>query len=202
VDGKRVAYVVESGGAPRPVPGIPAGGVIFGFFLKTGDILVLSGNRLTRQDTAGGGPITVLDTTSQGELWEAALSPSDRSVAFTILRPDGLVALYVAAAGDKPAAIETWTKISEGRFFIGSPTWSQDSRTLYYGSSRDDFFCVWAQRFAADGRPSGEPFAAFHNHKSPDMKMYGTCIVTAAPDRLYLMLSEFRGDLWSLKLSR
>jgi len=201
VDGKRVAYVVESGAAPRPVPGIPAGGAIFGFFPKTNDILVLS-DRLARQDIAGGAPITVLDTTGQGELWEAALSPSGRSVAFTILRPEGSVALYVADVGDKPAAMETWTKIDEGRFFIGSPTWSQDGRILYYGSNRDDFFCVWAQRFAADGKPSGEPFAAFHDHKPPDMKMYGTYIVTAAPDRLYMLLSDFRGDLWSLQLPR
>ena len=34
------------------------------------------------------------------------------------------------------------------------------------------------------------------------MKLYGITIVTAAPGRLYMMLSEFKGDLWSLRLPR
>jgi eukaryotic-like serine/threonine-protein kinase len=202
VDGKRVAYLVESGTAPRPVAGIPAGGMIFGFFSKTSDILVLSGNQLLRQDVAATRSTTVLDTTSEGELWDAALSPSDRLLAFTVSRPDGSAALYFAPVGDQPAVVSTWTKLEEGRRFIGSPTWSEDSRTLYYGSNRDDFLCVWAQRFGADGKPSGEPFAAFHDHKPPDMKSYGVYMVKAAPDRLYMMLADFRGDLWSLQLPR
>ena len=202
VDGKLVAYVAEGGAAPRPIAGVPEGGAVFGFFSTSRDILVNVGNTLIRQDAAGSGGKPILDTTGQGDLWDIALSPSDRSLAFTIARPDGPTALYIADVGDKPAAPETWTTLEEGRHFIGSPTWSLDSRTLYYGSSRDDFFCVWAQRFAADGRPSGEPFAAFHDHQPPDMKSYGTYIVRAARDRLYMMLADFRGDLWSLQLPR
>jgi len=202
VDGKSVAYIAEGGATPQQVAGGPEGGAVSGFFSKTRDILVAIGNKLARQDVAGSRSTAVLDTTSQGELWDAALSPSDRCLAFTIVRPDGSAALYVANVGDKPAALETWTKLEEGRHFIGSPTWSQDSRTLYYGSNRDDFFCVWAQRFAADGQPAGEPLAAFHDHQPPDMKVYGTYIVRAARDRLYMMLADFRGDLWSLQLPR
>jgi hypothetical protein len=73
---------------------------------------------------------------------------------------------------------------------------------LYYGSNRDGFICIWAQRISDDGKPSGEPFAAFHNHTSPDMKFYGISRLAAAPGRLYMMLGEFKGDLWSLKLPR
>jgi hypothetical protein len=97
---------------------------------------------------------------------------------------------------------KTWTKIEEGRHFLGSSSWSADSRTLYYGSNRDDFYCVWAQRFTSDGKPSGEPFAAFHNHQPPDMNSYLTCMVQAARDRLYLLLADFKGDLWSLQLPK
>jgi Tol biopolymer transport system component/tRNA A-37 threonylcarbamoyl transferase component Bud32 len=202
VDGKSVAHIAEGGASPQQVAGVPEGGIIFGFFSKTGDVLVLSGNQLARQDVAGSRSTTLLDTTSHGELWDAALSPSDRILAFTVAPPDGSAALYVAGVGDQPAESATWTKLGEGRLYIGSPTWSQDSRTLYYGSNRDDFFCVWAQRFAADGQPAGEPFAAFHNHQAPDMKGYGIHIVRAARDRLYMMLADFRGDLWSLQLPR
>jgi WD40 repeat protein len=116
--------------------------------------------------------------------------------------PNGTASLYLAKVGDPPAAAGTWTKLAEDRNYIGSPAWSRDGKTLYYGSSRDGFVCVWAQRIAGDGKPLGEPFAAFHNHKSPDMKFYSQSRVAAAPDRLYMMLGEFKGDLWSLKLPR
>jgi Tol biopolymer transport system component len=199
VDGKRVAYIADSGAAPEPVPG---GGLVFDFFSKTRDLLMISGNQLARQDQAGGRRTPILDTAAHGELWEVALAPADRSVAFTLVLPDGTAALYLANVGDHPAAVETWTKVDEDRNYIGPPAWSRDGRILYYGSSRDGFICVWAQRVGADGKPSGEPFAAHHFHTPPDMKHFGVCWMGAAPDRLYLMLSEFKGDLWSLKLPR
>jgi serine/threonine protein kinase len=68
--------------------------------------------------------------------------------------------------------------------------------------ARDGFVCVWGQRLTDDGKPSGEPFAAFHNHASPDMKHYGFSKMVAAPGRLYMVLAEVKGDLWSLKLPR
>jgi Tol biopolymer transport system component/tRNA A-37 threonylcarbamoyl transferase component Bud32 len=199
VDGKRVTYIVESGAAPRPVGDDL---VIEAFFSRTSDLLASVGNQLVRQDLAGGRRTVILDAAGQGELYEAALSPSDRSVAFTLALPDATAALYTAKVGDGPAPVATWTKIDEDRNYIGSPAWSRDGKILYYGSDRDGFICVWAQRFAADGKPAGEPFAAFHNHTPPDTKFYGVCWVRAAPDRLYMMLSDFKGDLWSLQLPR
>jgi WD40 repeat protein len=184
---------------PQP---LAANGIIVSFFFKSGEVLVKSGNQLVRLDTAGSRRSPILDTTGQGELYEAALAPSDRWVAFTLALPNGTASLYLAKVGDPPAAAGTWTKLAEDRNYIGSPAWSRDGKTLYYGSSRDGFVCVWAQRIAGDGKPLGEPFAAFHNHKSPDMKFYSQSRVAAAPDRLYMMLGEFKGDLWSLKLPR
>jgi len=199
VEGKRIAYIAERGAPPQPAG---EGFVIESFFSKTGEVLVSVGNQLARQDLAGGRRSPILDTTGHGELYDVSLAPSDRSVAFTLALPDGTAALYLANVGEQPAAVETWTKLDEDRNYIGSPAWSRDGKTLYYGSSRDGFFCVWAQRIGADGKPTGQPFAAFHNHTPPDMKFYGITRLTAAPDRLYLMLSDFKGDLWSLKLPR
>ena len=199
VDGKRTAFMAASGATPQPVA---ANGLVVGFFSKTGEILAAVDNQLFRQDTAGGRRSLVLDTAGQGDLYESALAPLDRWVAFTLALPNGTAALYLARLGDQPAAVETWTKLAEDLNYIGSPTWSSDGKILYYGSKRDGFFCVWAQRIAGDGKPSGQPFAAFHDHASPDMKLYGITIVTAAPGRLYMMLSEFKGDLWSLRLPR
>jgi Tol biopolymer transport system component len=202
VEGKRINYVAERGASPQPIAGMPPGGVVMGFFSKTRDLLIIAGNTLVRQDSAGSRSTILLDTTSQGELWEAALSPSDRALAFVVARPDGSAAIYAVTVGDQPPPAETWTKIEEGRHFLGSASWSADSRTLYYGSNRDDFYCVWAQRFTSDGKPSGEPFAAFHDHQPPDMNSYLTCMVQAARDRLYLLLADFKGDLWSLQLPK
>ncbi len=199
VDAKRVAYIVGSGAAPQPVG---ENFIIEGFFSKTGEVLAASDNQLARQDLAGNPRRLILDTTGQGELFDAALAPSDRLVAFTLALPNGTAALYLADVGDQPAPVETWTKLDEDRNYVGSPTWSRDGKTLYYGSNRDGFFCVWAQRIDGSGKPSGKPFAAFHNHTPPDMKFYGICCLRAAPDRLYLMLSDFKGDLWSLNLPR
>jgi len=199
VDGKRVNFIAEKGAAPQRWSGE---GLVLGFFSKTKDVFTGAGNQLFRMDASGKRLGVLLDTTGSGDLREAALSPTDRQLAFTIDLPDGSAALYTAGVGAGPAGPETWTKLEAGRHYIGSPSWRQDGRRLYYGSSRDDFYCIWAQRFAADGSPSGEPFAAFHNHRPPDTKMYRLSLMTAAPDRLYMLLLEFRGDLWSLKPSR
>ena len=198
-DRKRITYIAESGAAPQPMGG---GGIVFGFFSKTGEVLTASGDQLFRQYADGTGRRLILDTAAEGELYDIALSPSDKWVAFTLARPDGTAGLYLTRAGDQPAAAGTWTKLADDRNYVGSPAWSNDSKILYYGSNRDGFVCIWAQRITGEGRPSGEPFAAFHNHSSPDMKLYGASRVAAAPGRLYMMLSVFKGDLWSLKLPR
>jgi hypothetical protein len=135
-------------------------------------------------------------------LREAALAPSDRWVAHTLALPDGTAGLYLVEVGDQPRTAETWTKLAGDRNYIGSPAWSSDGEIIYYGSKRDGFICVWGQRLTDDGKPSGEPFAAFHNHASPDMKHYGFSKMVAAPGRLYIVLAEVKGDLWSLKLPR
>jgi Tol biopolymer transport system component len=89
VEGKRVAYIAQGGTTPQPLPEVPGNALIFGLFSKTKDILVAAGNQLFRQDTAGSRRTTILDTTGQGELWDIALAPSDRQVAFTIARRTG-----------------------------------------------------------------------------------------------------------------
>jgi len=199
VGGKWTSYVAENGATPQP---FSSDVEILDFFHKTRDVLAGVGSQLVRLDAAGSRRSTILDTAGQGRGGGAALAPSDRWVAHTLALPDGTAGLYLAKVGDQPSAAGTWTKLAGDRNYIGSPAWSSDGKILYYGSKRDDFICVWAQRITDDGKPSGEPFAAFHNHASPDMKHYGICKMAAAPGRLYMVLAEVKGDLWSLKLPR
>jgi serine/threonine protein kinase/Tol biopolymer transport system component len=195
--GKRTTFIVESGAAPRPLPGP---GIVAGYFPKSKDLLSVAGGQFLRLDEAGNTRGVVLDATGRGIAEDVTISPETGQMAFTLERADGSAVLYVAEAGENPAPPEKWVKIDEGFSYMGSPSWSRDGRILYYGSNRDGFYCVWAQRFGADGKPSGGPFAAFHDHAPPDMSLYGMCVVSAAPDRLYMLLSEFKGDLWSLRL--
>ncbi len=197
-DGKLVAYVRETGAAtPQQVCENCS---ILDFYSRTPAVLVQAGNRLARLEIGGGSPSPVLDAAGQGRLFEAALAPSDLWVAFTLARPNGTAALFVADVA-QPAAAK-WTKIAEDRNYVGAPSWSSDGRILYYSSSRDSFLCIWAQRFTAGGKLDGAPFAAFHSHAVPNMAIYGVSRVKATRDRLYMLLSDFKGDLWSLKLLR
>ncbi len=174
---------------------------ILGFFSTAPGFLLRIGTRLVRQDQVGGPQHEILDVSGQGRLFEAALAPSDRWVAFTLARPNGTAALLLADAS-RPASADSWTSLAEDGSYIGAPAWSSDGRILYYVSKADDSICIWAQRFDAAGRPEGEPFAAFHNHNLPNMMFFGVSRIAASRTRLYLLLSDFKGDLWSLKLLR
>ncbi len=199
VGGKSVSSVYETGtGATSTVCGDCG---ILGFFSTAPGFLVRMGNRLVRQDQVGGQQHQVLDVTGQGRVVEAALAPSDRWVAFTLAQPNGTAALLLADARRSTSA-ESWTTLAEDLSYVGAPAWSSDGRILYYGSKADDFNCIWAQRFDAAGRPDGKPFAAFHNHNLPNMMIFGVSRIAASRTRLYLLLADFKGDLWSLKLLR
>jgi hypothetical protein len=198
-DGKFVAYAHETGTATSRV--VCEDCAVLGSFSTGSGFLVQAGNRLVRQEQVGGPQRPVLDVTGQGRLIEAALAPSDRWVAFTLSRPNGTAALLLADVS-RPASADSWITLAEDGSYLGAPAWSSDGRILYYGSKRDAFNCIWAQRFNDAGRPTGEPFAAFHNHTLPNMLIFGASRMSASRDRLYLLLSDFKGDLWSLKLLR
>ncbi len=197
--GKYVSFVYETGTGTTRALCEDCG--ILGAFSTPPGFLVHVENRLVRQDQVGGQQRPVLDVTGQGRLVEGALAPSDRWVAFTLARPNGTAALLLADVS-RPAPADSWTTLAEDGSYVGAPAWSSDGRILYYGSKRDAFNCIWAQRFNDAGRPAGEPFAAFHNHALPNMMIFGVSRIGAGRDRLYVLLSDFKGDLWSLKLLR
>jgi hypothetical protein len=172
-----------------------------GVFSGAPEFLALSDSKLVRLGAGGTSSQLVLDASGQGLLSEASLAPSERWIAFTLARPDGTAALFLASVSE-PTPGATWARIDESRVYLGSPTWSSDGRILYYGSARDGFVCTWAQRVSADGRPEGAPFAARHHHTMPSMLIYGMSRISAGGDRLYMLLSDFAGDLWSLTLRR
>ena len=198
-DGKVLAHVQDTATARTRV--VCEDCYIGDFFASPPGFLVQSGTRLVRQDEGGGPQRPILDVAGHGRPFEAVLSPSNRWVAFTLARPDGTAALLLADAS-RPSSADTWIRLADDRNYLGALSWSRDDRMLYFASASDGFFCIWVQRFAADGMPEGQPVAAFHNHPPPNMLTFGVSRTSAARDRLYMLLSDFKGDLWSLKLLR
>jgi Tol biopolymer transport system component len=127
----------------------------------------------------------------------ARISPDDRWVAFNSSYDIFLVPFRPEMA---PAEQASWIPIATSENYDGHPQWSLDSRMVYYFSSRDGRFCIWAQRIdPATGRPVGEPFAAAHFHQvrtslsGVPIPLMGMAI---ASDRIILNLSEMSGNVW------
>ena len=91
--------------------------------------------------------------------------------------------------------------VAEDRRHLGSPAWSPDGRLLYYVSQRDGSPCVWAQPIAPDGTLAGAANAVLHLHSGQGIYGFGTTIGVTA-DRLFVLLSEVKGDIWSIELER
>jgi eukaryotic-like serine/threonine-protein kinase len=127
----------------------------------------------------------------------ARISPDTRWVAFNSSYGVFLIPFRPEMAAADQAS---WIPLATGENYIGHPQWSLDSRMVYYFSSRDGRFCIWAQRIdRATGRPEGQPFAAAHFHQGRislsgvPIPMMGMAI---APDRIILNLSEMSGNVW------
>ncbi len=73
---------------------------------------------------------------------------------------------YLAYVATQNVLSEVWlmnssgddaVRVTEGRAYSASPSWSPDGRTLYYVSNRQGSRDLWQQRVLATGRPEGEP---------------------------------------------
>jgi hypothetical protein len=132
-------------------------------------------------------------------LWEASVSPDDRWVAFTVER-GGTAMLYTAPLGTTPGRPATWNLIAQERDALVTPKWSPNGKLLYFGSKRDGYPCIWAQRIAAKGKPVGAPIAVYHSHESSGMKHWGTTLYSLTPDQLYMTTIELKGNIWTINV--
>ncbi len=132
------------------------------------------------------------------ELWQPRFSPDDRWVVFNaVAQPDqSWSTLYVV-----PAAGGSWTQITEGTYWDDKPRWSPDGKSIYFISSRDGLFNVWAVAFDPErGQVEGDPVrvTAFNG---PRRRMLPNVVVgdiTVSRDRLFLCLQETSGSIWTL----
>ncbi len=199
VDGKLTAFLSESGSASSTR--LCEGCTVLDFFPDGRETLVLQAPRLVRLNPANGEGAPVVDLT--GTLFsDAALSPGAQWVAFTVGRPDGMAALYLAPVGRQPAARDSWIPIAEDRYGIAHPNWSPDGKLIYYTSTRDNHYCIWAQRIGPRGSPEGEPTATLHMHRFFEGNFYSGPYFAVTPENLFVMLTEVKGNVWMVKVDR
>ena len=89
------------------------------------------------------------------ELWQSRLSPNGRWVVFNaVSQPDqSRSTLHVV-----PVSGGSWTQITEGQYRDDKPRWSPDGTSIYFISSRDGVFNVWAVAFDPErGQVEGDP---------------------------------------------
>lgn len=191
---KLVSYVAESGSSSGRA--VCENCTILGFFPNSKEALVQAEKGLFRRQVESGEQTLI----AEGYFRDVALSPDGQRLAFIKTRPDGTAALQQTDITHPPITQESaWIMIAEDKNYIGSPAWGFDSKTLYFVSQRDGSSCVWAQRLTSQGSPSGPATVVLHLHTGRGF--FGTLTrIGVTADKLYLLLYEVKGDVWSLPL--
>lgn len=118
---------------------------------------------------------------------------------------DGRFFAYVDANGDNAEVTRIWTvrvsdslafPMTEGSFNARSPTWSQDSKTLYFVSNRGGSSDLWQLPISKEGKPDGVPV--------PLTAGIGMQQAVFSPDGRKLAYSKGRSvaNIWRIKIPK
>jgi hypothetical protein len=138
---------------------------------------------------------------SQHSLWDPKFSPDGRWLAFHASVGPENRQLFVARLTDsKRSSPGDWIAITDGTSWLDKAVWSLDGRLLYYVSSRDGYWCIWAQQLDENTRqPLGEPVAVHHFHDNRvslrNLELSKLKLAVAA-DKIIFNMGELSGNVW------
>jgi serine/threonine protein kinase len=124
-------------------------------------------------------------------------SPDNRWLSFRITCAPGRSRLCIAPVRDWKAAAESeWIEITNDPSTARN-WWSPDGNLLYYLSSGDGSWCIWAQRLDPDTKQGiGEPFAVHHFHNRRQYLRPGHFGYGMTGNQLYFALNEATANIW------
>ncbi len=150
------------------------------------------------------------ETGNQYELLQSAersvrnprLSPDRRWITFDASRPGETPSVFVAPFREPPIPEPEWVVVDNS---ASHPFWSADGRLLYYTHTDTNPLvrnAVRARQFASQsGLVEGEPIAVFASNEMVMPAYFSGTAPIATPDQIILVLGDFRGDVWLMKLT-
>ncbi|MFL6351640.1 MAG: winged helix-turn-helix domain-containing protein [Bryobacteraceae bacterium] len=139
--------------------------------------------------------------------FQTKLSADNRWVTFGAAR-HGRSWVFVAPVLDTVTGgpKNEWIRLTGDESWADKPRWSPDGNLIYFISNRDGFFCLWAQRLAAQTkRPIGTPVSIAHFHGGRlSLANVGFSVLglSVARDKIAFNLGELTGNIWVTNLSR
>jgi Tol biopolymer transport system component len=144
------------------------------------------------------------------DLGGARFSPDGRWVTFlrwpkmNAVETSSRSAIFVAPFRKALVPKGEWVRVSDSDSGSDSDAhFSADGKLIFFGSERDGFGCVWAQRLRPDMHPDGRPFAVhhFHERKRP-MGAHSTVGLAVGPRAIVFSQRELAGNVWLLEPAR
>jgi serine/threonine protein kinase/Tol biopolymer transport system component len=174
-DGTRLASTVSTG----------SGRASYGFRIME----VSSGRELTRFEHP------------QHSLYDPKFAPDGRWLAFNEAVSAEKRRLFVAPLPDSQrSGPGDWIAITDATSWLDKAEWSVDGRLLYYVSSVDGYWCIWAQQLDQNTKhPLGGPVAVHHfhdNRASMRNLELSKLKLAVATDKIIFNMGELSGNVW------
>jgi len=153
---------------------------------------------------------TLFLTGTPDELGGARFSPDGRWVTFlrwpkmNAVEKSSRSTILVAPFRKTLVPMREWVRVSDSDSVSDSdPHFSSDGKLIFFGSERDGFGCVWAQRLRPDMHPDGRPFAVYHSHqRRRPLGAHSTVGLAVGPHAIAFSQRELAGNVWLLEPTR
>jgi Tol biopolymer transport system component len=134
------------------------------------------------------------------KLGDATWSPVTDYLLFTVAGKRGERQIFATKLPVSGAATGEWIPVTSAKEWSDNPQWSVDGGTIYFLSNRDNFTCVWGQKFnVKEHRGVGAPFAAVHfhdPHANPGLLVRSDFGLSVSKDSIVLDSGDASETIW------